>query len=95
MRDLRELSPFLDLRSILRKLSEEYFSDDDRELLVFNLDFFRRLSRLLEDSSREEVNNYLVFVVASSAEVLLPRRFRDGLNNFRLVRCVNAWDSIY
>ena len=46
-------------------------------------------SRLLNESSVEELNNYIVWTVASSAEKFLPQRFRDALNNFRLVRLVS------
>ena len=86
MGDLASVCPFLDLQQIFSRLSPEYFSNDDQELLVFNSEFFQRLSRLLNESSVEELNNYIVWTVAASAERFLPARFRDGLNNFRLVR---------
>lgn len=86
MGDLAAVCPYLNLQRIFSQLSEEYFSNDNQEILVFNEDFFRRLSQLLEESSVEELNNYIVWTVAASAERFLPARFRDGLNNFRLVR---------
>lgn len=86
MGNLSSVCPYVDLQGIFRQLSEEYFANDDQDLLVFNEAFFLRLSQLLRDSSTEELSNYIVWTVASSAERFLPQRFRDGLNNFRLVR---------
>jgi hypothetical protein len=88
--DLPDLCPYLRIQELFEDLSGDYFSNTDQDLIVFNKEFFERLCELLTISSNEELNNYIVWTLTSSAEMFLPQRFREALNAFRLVRYIFA-----